>query len=68
MEGAEAQVFPVEVLREFSTRIFLHFGVSEQDAAEAADVLVCADLRGIDDQPASRCQAFTLGSFFQRAS
>jgi len=55
MEGAEAQVFPSEVLRAFSTRVFLHFGVSEQDAAEAADVLVCADLRGIDSTASPVC-------------
>ena len=58
MEGAEAQVFPSEVLRAFSTRVFLHFGVNEQDAAEAADVLVCADLRGIDSHSVARLHTY----------
>jgi hypothetical protein len=45
MEGAEARVFPVEVLREFSTRVFIHVKVSEKDAAEAADAGVCRPAR-----------------------
>src|ERR1700751_681072 len=44
----EVKVFPIEILREFSARVFLHFGVPEKDAMQAADVLACADLRGID--------------------
>jgi hypothetical protein len=47
---AERKFFPVEALREFSTRVFLHFGCPKEDAEQAADVLACADLRGIDSQ------------------
>jgi L-2-hydroxycarboxylate dehydrogenase (NAD+) len=50
--------FSIELLREFSTRVFLHFGVSEQDAAQAADVLVCADLRGIDSHGVARLHTY----------
>ena len=46
MGQAETKTFSVEALREFATRTFLHFGVSQQDATQAADVLLCADLRG----------------------
>src|SRR5260370_17619324 len=48
MANVEAKIFPIEVLREFSTRVFLRFGVPKTDAAQAADVLASADLRGID--------------------
>jgi L-2-hydroxycarboxylate dehydrogenase (NAD+) len=48
MPAVEAKIFPIEALREFSTRIFLHFGVPQPDAVQAADVLASADLRGID--------------------
>jgi hypothetical protein len=38
MAGPKTKVFSIEALREFSTRVFLHFGVTEKDAAQAADV------------------------------
>jgi hypothetical protein len=56
--ATEARAFSIELLREFSTRVFLHFGVSEQDAAQAADVLVCADLRGIDSHGVARLHTY----------
>jgi L-2-hydroxycarboxylate dehydrogenase (NAD+) len=43
----EVKTFPNDQLREFSTRVFLHFGVPEADARLAADVLATSDLRGI---------------------
>lgn len=63
MASVEVQVFPIEVLREFSTRIFLHFGVPKADAAQAADVLASADLRGIDSHGVAR-----LTSYFELLS
>jgi len=63
MAGVEVKVFPIEVLREFSTRIFLHFGVPKADAAQAADVLASADLRGIDSHGVAR-----LTSYFELLS
>jgi L-2-hydroxycarboxylate dehydrogenase (NAD+) len=54
----EVKVFPIETLREFSTRVFLHFGVPEKDAIQAADVLACADLRGIDSHGVARLHSY----------
>jgi L-2-hydroxycarboxylate dehydrogenase (NAD+) len=60
---AETTPFPIEVLREFSTRVFLHFGCPKEDAEQAADVLSCADLRGIDSHGVAR-----LHSYFEMLS
>jgi len=61
----EVKVFPIATLREFSTRMFLHFGVPETDANQAADVLASADLRGIDSHGVARLHSYfdmlTLG-------
>ena len=54
----EVKVFPIEILREFSARVFLHFGVPEKDAMQAADVLACADLRGIDSHGVARLHSY----------
>src|SRR5258707_10085808 len=62
MAGVEVKVFPIEVLRDFSTRIFLHFGVPKADAEQAADVLASADLRGIDSHGVAGFDTFF--SFF----
>src|ERR1700716_703560 len=59
MAGVEVKVFPIEVLREFSTRIFLHFGVPQADAEQAADVLASADLRGIDSHGVARLTSYS---------
>jgi len=58
MAGVEVKVFPIEVLRDFSTRIFLHFGVPKADAEQAADVLASADLRGIDSHGVARLTSY----------
>jgi len=58
MAGVEAKLFPIEALREFSTRVFRHFGVPEQDATQAADVLASADLRGIDSHGVARLYSY----------
>ena len=63
MIDMEPKVFHIETLREFSTRMFLHFGCPEEDAAQAADVLACADLRGIDSHGVAR-----LYSYFEMLS
>ncbi len=55
---AETKVFPVEALREFSTRVFLHLGCPKADAEQAADVLACADLRGIDSHGIARLHIY----------
>jgi LDH2 family malate/lactate/ureidoglycolate dehydrogenase len=58
MASVEVKVFPIEVLREFSTSIFLHFGVPKADAEQAADVLASADLRGIDSHGVARLTSY----------
>ncbi|HJZ94658.1 MAG TPA: Ldh family oxidoreductase [Gemmataceae bacterium] len=54
----DVRYFPVERLREFSTRTFEHFGVPPADAAVAADVLAVSDLRGIDSHGVARLHAY----------
>jgi len=58
MAEVEAKVFHIETLREFSTRVFLHFEVPKNDAMQAADVLACADLRGIDSHGVARLHTY----------
>src|SRR3989440_3797444 len=58
MTEVETKVFPIEALREFSTRVFLHLGVPKEDAEQAADVLACADLRGIDSHGVARMYSY----------
>lgn len=58
MLKTEAKLFGIEVLREFSTRVFLHCGCPKEDAEQAADVLACADLRGIDSHGVARLHCY----------
>jgi L-2-hydroxycarboxylate dehydrogenase (NAD+) len=58
VSNVEERVFPVEALREFCARVFMHFGVSKSDAAQAADVLAAADLRGIDSHGVARVKSY----------
>src|ERR1700686_555404 len=58
MTDVESKVFPIEALREFCTRVFLHFGVPKNDAMQAADVLASADLRGIDSHGVARLHSY----------
>jgi LDH2 family malate/lactate/ureidoglycolate dehydrogenase len=52
-------IFPAEYLRNFSTTVFMHFGVPRADAEQPADVLARSDLRGIDS-PRRRAAARLL--------
>ena len=45
-------------LRNFSARVFMHFGVPEADALLAADVLAKSDLRGIDSHGIARLHTY----------
>jgi L-2-hydroxycarboxylate dehydrogenase (NAD+) len=58
MTDVETKTFPFEALREFSTRVFLHFGVPRNDATQAAEVLTSADLRGIDSHGVARLHSY----------
>jgi LDH2 family malate/lactate/ureidoglycolate dehydrogenase len=61
----EIRTYPIERLREFSERVFRHFGVPEPDARQAAEVLAASDLRGIDSHGVARLHTYfdmlTLG-------
>ena len=61
----DTRSYPVEQLGEFSARVFRHFGVTEADARQAADVLATSDLRGIDSHGVARLHTYfdmlTLG-------
>ena len=58
MTTVETKIFPIEALHKFNTRVFLHFGVPKNDAAQAADVLASADLRGIDSHGVARLHSY----------
>jgi L-2-hydroxycarboxylate dehydrogenase (NAD+) len=58
LDMTEVKTFPTERLREFSTRVFLHFGVPEADARLAADVLAISDLRGIESHGVARLHSY----------
>src|SRR5437588_12467912 len=58
MAEVDAKVYPIEALRDFSRRMFLHFDVPKEDAVQAADVLACADLRGIDSHGVARLRSY----------
>jgi len=50
--------FDPTLLREFTVRMFLHFGVPEADARIAADVLALSDIRGIDSHGVARLHSY----------
>lgn len=52
------QVFPYEVLKEFTTTLFLKMNCSEADAQKATDVLLAADLRGVDSHGVARLTSY----------
>ncbi|HEY6201234.1 MAG TPA: Ldh family oxidoreductase [Candidatus Binatia bacterium] len=53
-----SHIFPSEYLKEFSAQVFMHFGVPEPDARQAADVLGRSDLRGIDSHGVARLHTY----------
>jgi LDH2 family malate/lactate/ureidoglycolate dehydrogenase len=50
--------FSKSALSEFTAQVFMHFGCSEKDAWQAADVLSKADLRGIDSHGVARLRTY----------
>src|SRR5436190_22956204 len=58
MTEVESKIFPIEKLREFCIRVFVHCGVPKDDAAQAAEVLACADLRGIESHGVARMYSY----------
>jgi L-2-hydroxycarboxylate dehydrogenase (NAD+) len=61
----EYKIYPASYLKDFTKSVFMHFGVPEADAIQAADVLSKADLRGIDSHGVARLRSyvdmFTIG-------
>src|SRR6476646_1439594 len=58
MADGAVRCYPIDRLREFTTRTFEHCGVPSADAARAADVLAASDLRGIDSHGVARLHAY----------
>jgi L-2-hydroxycarboxylate dehydrogenase (NAD+) len=58
MDHEEPALFPIEYLKTFSTNVFIHLGVPENDAAQAADVLATSDVRGIDSHGVARLHGY----------
>jgi L-2-hydroxycarboxylate dehydrogenase (NAD+) len=54
----ETFLFPAAYLRNFSSLVFMQFGVSKADAEQAADVLAKSDLRGIDSHGVARLHTY----------
>ncbi len=54
----ELQIFPADYLRDFTTQVFMHFGVPKASADQAADVLAKSDLRGIDSHGVARLHTY----------
>jgi len=52
------ETFPIEQLQNFSKSIFLHFGVPEDDAILASEVLALSDLRGIESHGVARLHTY----------
>jgi L-2-hydroxycarboxylate dehydrogenase (NAD+) len=51
-------LFPSNYLINFSGQVFMHFGIPETDAQQAADVLARSDLRGIDSHGVARLHTY----------
>lgn len=52
------EIFPLQQLRDFTHRVFLKMGCPESDADLATDVLLNADLRGIDSHGIARLSGY----------
>ncbi|MDE0472083.1 MAG: Ldh family oxidoreductase [Ekhidna sp.] len=51
-------IFSVEELKRFTTEVFLKIGCPENEAIQAAEVLVSADLRGVDSHGVARLPGY----------
>ncbi len=65
-----ADRFPVGMLRDFTRRVFVQCGVPEEESSSAAEILLSADLRGIDSHGIARLRRYhellTAGSIEPR--
>ncbi|WP_462248074.1 Ldh family oxidoreductase [Ekhidna sp.] len=51
-------IFSAEELKQFATNVFIKIGCPEEEARQAADVLVSADLRGVDSHGVARLSGY----------
>lgn len=58
MGTIESYTFTSAYLRNFTREVFQYFGVPDQDADLAADVLAASDLRGIESHGVARLQTY----------
>ena len=58
MKKQPVQIYPSEFLKSFCLNVFRHFGVPDEDAEQAADVLAAADLRGIESHGVARLRTY----------
>lgn len=58
MPEQESIKYPADLLREFTRRVFLRCGLRDADAVRAADVLITADLWGIDTHGVARLRNY----------
>ncbi|MEM6560172.1 MAG: Ldh family oxidoreductase, partial [Planctomycetota bacterium] len=56
--SSETITFPIETLHAFSVATFEHFGIPNDDAQLAADVLAASDLRGIETHGVARLHTY----------
>ena len=50
--------YPIEHLTNFTVKVFQHFGVPDEDAVMASQVLARSDLRGIDSHGVARLHTY----------
>lgn len=50
--------YPIEYLKDFVTKVFIHLGLNEEDAYLASDVLAASDLRGIESHGVARLHTY----------
>jgi L-2-hydroxycarboxylate dehydrogenase (NAD+) len=58
LDNQSTYIFAAEYLKNFSAAVFMHFGISTEDAAQAANVLATSDLRGIDSHGVARLHTY----------
>ena len=58
LDNQPTYIFAAEYLKNFSAAVFMHFGISAEDAMQAADVLATSDLRGIDSHGVARLHTY----------
>ena len=58
LDNQPTYIFAAAYLKNLSAAVFMHFGISAEDAAQAADVLATSDLRGIDSHGVARLHTY----------